>query len=427
MQDKLDILLKQINFPEDEIVNFADGKLEKIVCNKAQNKYVFCLTLKQALPLPVYLDFQKLLKNSFRTVKHVTSKIKAEKFDLALLKTYYRHYLEEYSKAAPLLATFIEIPLKLTDDSLIIEVANKAEEMKISSISEELEQKLNDAGLAVKIKITIDEAKALAIQKEIEMEKTSEVPKVAPKENPIIMGREIKNKISDISALTFEMDDVSVEAKVFGIDTFESPKSDFKIITLKLYDGTDSMYCKIFCRDADDFKKYKKIQENKWYKIRGYTKNDKYSGEIVLNARDINISKKQEEQRQDLAPEKRVELHAHTKMSQMDGLVDAKTLVETAYKWGHRAIAITDHNGVQAFPDVYHAICDINKKKDGEPFKALYGTELTLIDDSVDIVIRPTVDGLLETTYVVFDFETTGFNAGGADSIIENYGSNKYY
>lgn len=107
-------------------------------------------------------------------------------------------------------------------------------------------------------------------------------------------------------------------------------------------------------------------------------------------------------------------------MSQMDGLVDAKTLVKQAYKWGHKAIAITDHNGVQAFPDVYHTVCDLNKgKEENEKFKAIYGAEFTLIDDSVNITLRENDTNLLSNTYVVFDFETTGFNAGGKDSIIE--------
>ena len=90
-------------------------------------------------------------------------------------------------------------------------------------------------------------------------------------------------------------------------------------------------------------------------------------------------------------------------------------------KWGHRAIAITDHNGVQAFPHVFNLVTSHNKSlaEGEEPFKAIYGTELTLIDDDVDIVIRPNDKNMLEQTYVVFDFETTGFNAGGADSIIE--------
>ena len=111
-------------------------------------------------------------------------------------------------------------------------------------------------------------------------------------------------------------------------------------------------------------------------------------------------------------------------MSQMDGVtqIDLKehysALVDTAMKWGHKAVAITDHNSVQAFPVVFDMVKKYNKNHE-DKFKALYGVELTLIDDTVDIVIRSKEDDLLDTTYVVFDFETTGFNAGGIDSIIE--------
>ena len=107
-------------------------------------------------------------------------------------------------------------------------------------------------------------------------------------------------------------------------------------------------------------------------------------------------------------------------MSQMDGVADEEKLVKTAMNFGHKAIAITDHNGCQAFPHVFNLVTKYNKgKEEKDKFKALYGTELTLIDDSVDIVLRPKETKLLDTTYVVFDLETTGFNAGGADSIIE--------
>ena len=98
----------------------------------------------------------------------------------------------------------------------------------------------------------------------------------------------------------------------------------------------------------------------------------------------------------------------------MDGLADEEALVKQAISWGHKAIAITDHNGVQAFPHVFNFVTSHNKnlKEGEEPFKAIYGTELTLIDDTVNIVLRPNKDVLLDQTYVVFDFETTGFNAG---------------
>ena len=421
MDDKLQLLLNQIKIDDSKRNSFKNGKLNKIVCNKAKDKYVFCLSLNTPLPLNLYEEFNQKLKQRFN-VKSIKSQISTISFDIDLLTDYYIHFLENYSKEAPLLKTFVNIPLKLDDDNLLIELTNKAEEMKFNSIKKPLEKDLNNAGFKIKVITKIDEEKAQELREEIEKEKTKIIPKITEKkESPFIMGKEITDETTPINLITFEMDNVTVDAKVFGIDIFESSKSNFKIITLKLTDGTDSMYCKIFCREDDEFNKYKKaLKEGKYYIIRGYTKNDKYSGEIVLNARDINVSIKEDKVRKDETERKRVELHAHTKMSQMDGVADEVKLVQTAMNWGHKAIAITDHNGCQAFPHVFNLVTKYNKgKEEKDKFKALYGTELTLIDDTVDIVLRPTEKKLLETPYVVFDLETTGFNAGGADSIIE--------
>ena len=420
MEDKLNLLLTQINLENKEY--FKGGKLTKIICNKTKDKYIFCLNLNNVLPLEIYQNLNQKIKERFKMAKSTKVQITTDKFDIETLTKYYKHYLENYSKEAPLLKMFLDLKLKLDDENLLIELTNKAEEMKFKSIQNPLEKELQMAGFNIKIITKINEEKAEALREEIEKEKTKIIPQnTEKKENPCIMGREITNKVTPINLITFEMDNVTVEAKIFGIDIFESSKNNFKIITLKITDSTDSMYCKIFCREDDEFNKYKKgLKEGKYYLIRGYTKNDKYSGEIVLNARDINLSKKEDIIRKDEAKEKRVELHAHTKMSQMDGVADEVKLVETAMKWGHKAIAITDHNGCQAFPHVFNLVTKYNKgKEDKDKFKALYGTELTLIDDTINIVIRPSDLKLLESTYVVFDLETTGFNAGGADSIIE--------
>ena len=413
MNDKLELLLNKINIEKEE---FSGGKLTKIVSTKNKQNCTFFLTLQKSLKVETYLEFNRKLKAYFKV--KTNSKISLENFSIEDIKEYYIHYLTEYSKNAPLLKNFIQNKITLEDNKLIIEIANKAEEMKFNSIKEDLEKKLKSAGFNTKIKTKINERDSEEIKKEIEKEVKISLPKTPKKENPIIMGTEIRTKVMPISSLTYEMDNVTIEAKVFAKD-IRTTRNELIIMSLKVYDGTDSIECTIFCRDNEEFKKYDKIKEGKYYKLKGYTKNNKYSGEIVLNPRDINISEKKDEKRIDKAKEKRIELHAHTKMSQMDGIADASKLVKTAYEWGHKAIAITDHNGVQSFPDVYHTVCSINKNKEGEPFKALYGTELTLIDDTVDIVIRPSEDKLLDTTYVVFDFETTGFNAGGADSIIE--------
>ena len=342
-----------------------------------------------------------------------------EKQNNELIKDYYQYLIKKNTEEFPLLETFLDNDINYENNTLTIEVANKAEQMKLESISNKLISLLDSVGYdTVNINIIVNEAKSEEIRKEIEEAKNSEVP-VEKKEIIEIVGSYIPKTTHEISGIFAEEDNVSVEAYIFGIDIFESSKSSFKIFTFKITDFTDSMYAKLFVKEQSDFDFYKKtIKSNAWYKFRGYTKFDKYANEIVLNIRDLNKSDKVIETPKDEEIEKRVELHAHTMMSQMDGVVDAKALVKQAYKWGHKAIAITDHNGVQAFPDVYHLICDLNKGKE-EKFKAIYGAEFTLIDDSVNIVVRENDSVLLDNTYVVFDFETTGFNAGGGDTIIE--------
>ena len=238
----------------------------------------------------------------------------------------------------------------------------------------------------------------------------SHKPKNSSNED-VLYGEEIDGTPTRIDNVNSELSNVIIEGKLFGVDEFESSKSDFKIITLKVTDYTNSIYCKLFFNNADEFNDMKKkLKTNNWYKIEGYTKDDTYAKSLVLNVRAIMNIPSKDVVRVDDAEEKRVELHAHTFMSQMDGLVSPTNLINRAREWGHKAIAITDHNVVQAFPESY------NNSKD---MKVIYGVELNLIDDNVDMVFRESNLPLLETTYVVFDFETTGFNAGGTDSIIE--------
>ena len=107
----------------------------------------------------------------------------------------------------------------------------------------------------------------------------------------------------------------------------------------------------MFVRDNEEYKRLcKELKAGSWFKIRGYTKEDQFAKELVLNARDIIKIEKEQEVVMDKAEKKRVELHCHTKMSQMDGVVDDETLLKQAIKWGHKAIAITDHNGGSSLP-----------------------------------------------------------------------------
>ena len=420
MHDKLNILLNQTKLDKKLFVFFNDGHLNKIVGNKEKTNYHFYIELKKTLPIDVYTQFLDGLKKAFNNYKIKVS-FNVEQKEKDYIKDYYQYLINTKLKENPLLEIFLDNITSISDNEFTVEVANKAEKMKLQSIESEIIDLLNAVGYDdIKMTIVIDDTKNIEIREEIAKDKTVEIP-VVKKEIIEIMGSYIPKVTHQLSDLSIEEDNVSVEAYIFGIDIFESNKNNFKIFTLKLTDFNDSIYAKVFVKEQSDFEFYKKhIKADKWYKFRGYTKFDKYSNEIVLNIRDINCSDKKIERPIDTASEKRVELHTHTMMSQMDGVVDATKLVKQAYEWGHRAIAVTDHNSVQAFPDLYHTVCDLNKGKDEkDKFKVLYGAEFTLVDDSINIVVRENDTNLLDNTYVVFDFETTGFNAGGGDTIIE--------
>ncbi len=240
--------------------------------------------------------------------------------------------------------------------------------------------------------------------------------------NKIIVGDAVLTPIKLMKNAIVPENACAFEAKIFDTSFFESSKSPFKIITLKLTDKSDSYVAKIFTRDANEFIRLsKELKSGKWVKADGQIKYDDYSKDLVLNVQNLVEIPSKDVVLVDDAPIKRIELHTHTMMSQMDGLIDTGKYIDTLHKMGYKAVAITDHNGVQSFPDAFHAVNKINKgiEDPNERFKVLYGIELNMIEDSIDIVKRPIDMPSIDATYCVFDFETTGFNAGGGDTIIE--------
>ena len=451
MNDKLEILCKQMNLTEEDKKQLDGGVLERIVGNRAHDEYRFYIHVDHTLPVNFYLSFQKKLMESFPVCRTVSATFQVKHVSADLFASYYRAFLENMKEENPLLELLLDAKVSYDDEWVTLIFGNKAEEMKFRSIEDRLRQELKQAGYTnVTFEVKLDEEQSLEMQREIEKTLIAEVQKVeaTPIQSPVIeepkkhnfqkgnykrktildesnpdvvIGRTIDTEPVHIHDIIGEMNNITIEGTIFGVDVRDT-KTELKIVTLKVTDYTDSIYVKLFLHDEEEANLVlPKLKNGKFYLFRGNTKDDQYSKELTFTARDILLLDKKLEERMDQAPKKRVELHTHTKMSQMDGVVDAKDLVKTARKWGHKAVAITDHNGAQAFPDVYHLICDINKnlKEGEEPFKAIYGTELTMIDDEVNIVVRPNDSVLLDNTYVVFDFETTGFNAGGGDTIIE--------
>ena len=183
-------------------------------------------------------------------------------------------------------------------------------------------------------------------------------------------------------------------------------KSGKTLFSFDLYDGTSTITCKIFL-DKDKAKKtMKRIQNSKGIKLSGTVQMDTFSGELTVMANTIiETEGVKKEIRQDNSKEKRVELHMHTKMSQMDGMTSAKDLIKRAMKWGMKSIAITDHGVVQSFPEAHKLI-----GYDNPDMKVIYGVEAYLAPDKNDAVINSKGQDI-DTEYCVLDLETTGFSA----------------
>ena len=439
MDDKIKILLDKINIDETSYQYFNDAKITKIKVNSKTNSWNIFIDKDELLPVEILeeLESKKMLLDELASKIEIIFNIKNPNIDTYL--SYYKYLLKTLKHDLKVLEIY-EDAMKIEDDFLVLVATNEVEKERLLGVLDKVMNfyKKQSYNFNIDVVMRHEENILEEIQKDlnnVEMPKYEQPTKKEETPQPekkqfrreakdpnSVIGRGIKEEPIKIKTLIGEDNNVVVEAKVFGTDYFESSKTDFKIITLKITDFSDSIYCKVFVRDDEEYKRLcKELKSGNWYKIRGYTKNDQFAKELVLNARDIIKIEKTEDTIKDIAEEKRVELHCHTKMSQMDGVIDETDVVKQAMKFGMKAVAITDHNGVQGFPHVFSMVTDYNKhlKEGEEPFKAIYGCELLMIDDNVDIVTRPNDKVMLDQTYVVFDFETTGFNAGGSDSIIE--------
>lgn len=230
----------------------------------------------------------------------------------------------------------------------------------------------------------------------------------------LIYGRDFEGETIELSQVLGEMGEIIFRGKVISAETKEI-RNEKTIYMFAVTDFTDSIMVKMFLRNEQLPEILGEIKKGAFLKIKGVTNIDKFDNELTIASvagvkkiPDFTVSRK------DTSPEKRVELHCHTKMSDMDGVSDVTDIVKRAHSWGHKAIAITDHGVVQAFPEANHFIERLPKE---DPFKIIYGVEGYLVDDLTDIAVRAK-EQTLDDTYVVFDLETTGFSAV-EDKIIE--------
>ena len=287
-----------------------------------------------------------------------------------------------------------------------------------------LQEHLQEAGTAPQNSV-IKGAKAAAKTAEYEKKTQEQPPKSAQRsaeggkrefkrrfeggykrsDNPdVIYGRDFDDEAIAIEKIVGEMGEVTIRCQVMTLETREI-RNEKTIVIMSVTDFTDSIVLKIFTRNDQLTELLDAgLKKGAFLKIKGVTTIDKFDSELTIGSI-VGMKKIPDftSTRMDTSPEKRVELHCHTKMSDMDGVSEVRDIIKRAKKWGHKAIAITDHGDVQSFPDANHAVSP------EDDFKVIYGVEAYLVDDLKDVIVN-SKNQQLDDVYVVFDLETTGFS-----------------
>ena len=232
-------------------------------------------------------------------------------------------------------------------------------------------------------------------------------------DNPdVLYGRDFEGQSITLREIEGEMGEVIVRGQVIDIE--ERPiRNERTILSIVISDFTDSIVIKLFMHDENLKEFMDKVKKGMFIKVKGITTVDKFDNDLIINSvsgimkiSDFTVK------RLDTSVEKRVELHCHTKLSDMDGVADVKDLIARAKEWGHTAMAITDHGVVQGFTEAWHALQKLEGKfsfKEMFDFKMIYGVEAYLVDD-LKTVVTNSKNQSLDDDYVVFDIETTGFS-----------------
>ncbi len=298
----------------------------------------------------------------------------------------------------------------------------------------------NEHLLAIKVQqisAQFEKAKSEAAEKEKENTKSSsgssnnymkkeERPeyryrKSMTKSEDVLYGRDFDDDVIKLDTVITECGDITFEGMVFNVE--EQPiRNERTILIFDMTDFTDSITCKMFVKDEELDERKEFIKKGNFLKVKGTTEHDKFAGEVTIpHVVGIKKSNDPRKRREDLALDKRIELHCHTKMSDMDAVSSVTSIIKQCISWGHKAVAITDHGNVQAFTEAYHTMRDLQsdyaKKGKELDFKVIYGLEGYIVDDTKMLVRNPKGQSFKDT-FVVFDIETTGFSAK-EDQIIE--------
>ncbi|SNI52775.1 DNA polymerase III, alpha subunit [Streptococcus pneumoniae] len=437
MSNSFEILMNQLGMPAEmrQAPALAQANIERVVVHKISKVWEFHFVFSNILPIEIFLELKKGLSEEFsKTGNKAVFEIKArsQEFSNQLLQSYYREAFSEGPCASQgFKSLYQNLQVRAEGNQLFIEgsEAIDKEHFKknhLPNLAKQLEKfgfptfncqvEKNDV-------LTQEQEEAFHAENEQIVQAANEealrameqLEQMAPppaEEKPAFdfqakkaaaKPKLDKAEITPMIEVTTEENRLVFEGVVFDVEQ-KVTRTGRVLINFKMTDYTSSFSMQKWVKNEEEAQKFDLIKKNSWLRVRGNVEMNNFTRDLTMNVQDLQEVVHYE--RKDLMPEgeRRVEFHAHTNMSTMDALPEVEEIVATAAKWGHKAVAITDHGNVQSFPHGYKAA-----KKAG--IQLIYGMEANIVEDRVPIVYNEVEMDLSEATYVVFDVETTGLSA----------------
>lgn len=438
MSTTFEILMNQLGIPA-EMRNheaFSQAEIEQVIVHKRSKVWEFRFVFENILPFELFLELKRGLKDEFSKTGNQASfeiKTRNQEFSRELLQAYYREAFSDGPCASQgFRSMYQNFQVRFENEQLIIEASEAADtehfrKNHLPNLSKQLElfgfPKLSCI-LEKNEELTREEQEAFHTENQMivqaandetlrAMEQLEQMAPPPPVEDKPVFDFQAKKaaakpkldkaEITPMIEVNTEENRLVFEGVVFDVE-HKVTRTGRVLINFKMTDYTSSFSMQKWVKNEEEAQKFDMIKKNSWLRVRGNVEVNNFTRDLTMNVQDVQEVVHYE--RKDLMPEgeRRVEFHAHTNMSTMDALPEVEEIVGTAAKWGHKAVAITDHGNVQSFPHGYKAA-----KKAG--IQLIYGMEANIVEDRVPIVYNEVEMDLSEATYVVFDVETTGLSA----------------
>lgn len=438
MSTTFEILMNQLGIPA-EMRNheaFSQAEIDQVIVHKRSKVWEFRFVFENILPFELFLELKRGLKEEFSKTGNQASfeiKTRNQEFSRELLQSYYREAFSDGPCASQgFRSIYQNFQVRFENDQLIIEASEAADtehfkKNHLPNLSKQLElfgfPKLSCI-LEKNEELTREEQEAFQTENQMiiqaaneetlrAMEQLEQMAPPPPAEDKPVFDFQAKKavakpkldkaEITPMIEVNTEENRLVFEGVVFDVEQ-KVTRTGRVLINFKMTDYTSSFSMQKWVKNEEEAQKFDMIKKNSWLRVRGNVEVNNFTRDLTMNVQDVQEVVHYE--RKDLMPEgeRRVEFHAHTNMSTMDALPEVEEIVGTAAKWGHKAVAITDHGNVQSFPHGYKAA-----KKAG--IQLIYGMEANIVEDRVPIVYNEVEMDLSEATYVVFDVETTGLSA----------------